>query len=206
MPIIPPRTTRIVSWLLLLLGIALLAGAAYALWSEVQFRRIAVETDGRVVQLISSTSRDRDGRTSRTYRPVFTFSLPNGKEVRAEGSVSSNPPCCTVGEVIRVRYDPARPEHAAMTGFMASWFVPTLLGGMGRVFMGAFAAVILALIQSFSVLVISSRWQNLLLYGFLFVTITLFPRGINIPRLRPKVASPAPGTVTQPANVVQGAE
>ena len=84
--------------------------------------------------------------------------------------------------------------------------IATLLGGMGRVFMGALAAVILALIQSFSVLVISSRWQNLLLYGFLFVTITLFPRGINIPRLRPKVASPAPGTGAQPANVIQGAE
>ena len=55
-------------------------------------------------------------------------------------------------------------------------------------------------------LVISSRWQNLLLYGFLFVTITLFPRGINIPRLRPKVSSPAPDAVAQPANVIQGAE
>ena len=76
---------------------------------------------------------------------------------------------------------------------------------MGRVFMGALAAVILALIQSFSVLVISSRWQNLLLYGFLFVTITLFPRGISIPRLRPKPRIPAPANVGvgQPADVTQ---
>ena len=82
--------------------------------------------------------------------------------------------------------------------------IATLLGGMGRVFMGALAAVILALVQSFSVLVISSRWQNLLLYGFLFVAITLFPRGINIPRLRPKGTSPAPASVGQPADVTQG--
>ena len=82
--------------------------------------------------------------------------------------------------------------------------IATLLGGMGRVFMGALAAVILALIQSFSVLVISSRWQNLLLYGFLFVTITLFPRGINLPRWRPKATTSPPVPVGKPADVTQG--
>jgi branched-subunit amino acid ABC-type transport system permease component len=82
--------------------------------------------------------------------------------------------------------------------------IATLLGGMGRVFIGAMAAVILALIQSFSVLVISSRWQNLLLYGFLFITITLFPRGINLPRLRPKAPASPPVAVGKPADAAQG--
>ncbi|MBR0671854.1 DUF3592 domain-containing protein [Neoroseomonas soli] len=128
------RVGRIVPWILLVVGLGLLAGSGFAIWSEMKFRGIAVETDGRVVEMLASTSRDRDGRTSRTYRPVFTFALPSGKQIRVEGSVASNPPCCTVGEAIRVRYDPARPEHAAMTGFMESWFVGTLLGGMGVVF------------------------------------------------------------------------
>jgi branched-subunit amino acid ABC-type transport system permease component len=82
--------------------------------------------------------------------------------------------------------------------------IATLLGGMGRVFIGALAAVILALIQSFSVLVISSRWQNLLLYGFLFITITLFPRGINLPRLKSKAPASPPVAVGKPADVAQG--
>ncbi len=81
--------------------------------------------------------------------------------------------------------------------------IATLLGGMGRVFIGAMAAVILALIQSFSVLVISSRWQNLLLYGFLFVTITLFPRGINLPRLKPKAPASPPVASGKPADLPQ---
>lgn len=63
--------------------------------------------------------------------------------------------------------------------------IGTLLGGIGRVFAAAGAAVFLGLIQSFSILVIDSRWQNLLLYGVLFVTILLFPRGV---RLRPRLA------------------
>jgi len=62
--------------------------------------------------------------------------------------------------------------------------IGTLLGGIGRVFAGAAAAVFLGLIQSFSILVIGSRWQNLLLYGVLFAAILLFPRGVRLPSLR----------------------
>jgi len=62
--------------------------------------------------------------------------------------------------------------------------IGTLLGGIGRVFAAAAAAVFLGLLQSFSILVIDSRWQNLLLYGVLFVTILLFPRGVRLPPLR----------------------
>jgi branched-chain amino acid transport system permease protein len=62
--------------------------------------------------------------------------------------------------------------------------IATLLGGIGRVFAAAAASIFLALLQSFSILFIDSRWQNLLLYGFLFATILLFPRGVRMPRLR----------------------
>ncbi len=62
--------------------------------------------------------------------------------------------------------------------------IGTLLGGIGRVFAAAWASIFLALIQSFSILFIGSRWQNLLLYGFLFATILLFPRGVRMPRMR----------------------
>jgi branched-chain amino acid transport system permease protein len=62
--------------------------------------------------------------------------------------------------------------------------IGTLLGGIGRVFAAAAAAVFLGLLQSFSILIIDSRWQNLLLYGVLFITIVVFPRGVRLPPLR----------------------
>jgi branched-subunit amino acid ABC-type transport system permease component len=71
--------------------------------------------------------------------------------------------------------------------------IGTLLGGMGRVFMGGLASLVLALIQSYSVLVIGSRWQNLLIYGFLFVAIVVFPRGIHLPRRRIRLPAAQPG-------------
>ena len=75
--------------------------------------------------------------------------------------------------------------------------IGTLLGGMGRVFMGGLASLVLALITSYSVLVIGSRWQNLLTYGFLFVAIVVFPRGIHLPRRR--IRAPAPTAPVQTA-------
>lgn len=60
--------------------------------------------------------------------------------------------------------------------------IATILGGIGSVFGAALAAVILALLQSFSVLVVSSRWQGVLVYAFLFLVMLFFPRGFRLPR------------------------
>jgi branched-subunit amino acid ABC-type transport system permease component len=65
--------------------------------------------------------------------------------------------------------------------------IATLVGGVGRIFSAALAAVCLALLQSFSILVIAAKWQSLLLYAVLFGVIALFPRGLTglrLPRLR----------------------
>lgn len=133
---------RFLPWSFLLVGLALLAGAGYAGWREIEFRRGAIETDGRVVEMRSRIDNDHNRGTSRTYAPVFTFALPSGKLQRVEAGIWSNPPCCRIGDAIRLRYRPEAPERAQMTGFMESWFVTTLLGGMGLVFTLAGVAVV----------------------------------------------------------------
>ncbi len=57
--------------------------------------------------------------------------------------------------------------------------IATLLGGMGRIFGAALAAITLSLIQGLSIFVIPSQWQGLILYVFLFITILFFPQGVN---------------------------
>jgi len=57
--------------------------------------------------------------------------------------------------------------------------ISTLLGGMGRIFGAALAAIGLTLVQGLSIFVIPSQWQGLILYVFLFVTILFFPRGVS---------------------------
>ena len=68
--------------------------------------------------------------------------------------------------------------------------IAALLGGMGNVFGAAVAAVFLGLMRAFSILVIPSAWQSLILYALLFITILFFPQGVRIARrARKKPAS-----------------
>jgi branched-chain amino acid transport system permease protein len=62
--------------------------------------------------------------------------------------------------------------------------IASLLGGMGNVFGAAGAALFLALLRSFSILVVPSAWQGVILYALLFVTILFFPNGVKLRRYR----------------------
>jgi branched-subunit amino acid ABC-type transport system permease component len=57
----------------------------------------------------------------------------------------------------------------------------TILGGIGRIWGAALAALLLGIVQNSSILVIPSEWQGFLLYVVLFVTIIFFPQGIRLP-------------------------
>lgn len=56
----------------------------------------------------------------------------------------------------------------------------TILGGLGNIFGAAVAAVVLACVQQASILFVSSRWQPLLIFLILFMTIVLFPKGVRL--------------------------
>ncbi|WP_244459687.1 DUF3592 domain-containing protein [Roseomonas fluvialis] len=120
----------------MLVGLALLAGAAWAILAELSFRAGARMTDARIVEMRPSTSRGSDGRDSTVYYPVLEFALPDGQAVRAVGPIGSGAPCCEVGDVVAIRYDPSNPRRAAQDSFEDSWLLPTVLGGFGSLVFG----------------------------------------------------------------------
>ncbi len=75
--------------------------------------------------------------------------------------------------------------------------IATILAGLGNVFAAGVVAVLLSMIQAFSILVIESKWQVLLAYTLIFVAILLFPRGVVLPkRIRLTRRDPAYATST----------
>lgn len=74
--------------------------------------------------------------------------------------------------------------------------IAALLGGMGNVFGAAGAALFLALLRSFSILVIPSAWQGVILYALLFITILFFPNGVKLPRRRLRLKPATPGAAS----------
>ena len=73
---------------------------------------------------------------------------------------------------------------APMNQFLIPAVIATIIAGLGNVFAAGFAAVCLSLIQAFSIIVISSRWQVMINYGLILVVILLFPSGVRLPRWR----------------------
>jgi branched-subunit amino acid ABC-type transport system permease component len=57
----------------------------------------------------------------------------------------------------------------------------TILGGLGNIFGAAVAAVVLSSIQQASILFVSSRWQPLVIFEILFLTIVIFPKRVRLP-------------------------
>lgn len=55
----------------------------------------------------------------------------------------------------------------------------TIIGGIGNVFGAGLAGTLIVIMQQMSVLFVGSRWQPLLIFLILFMTIVFFPRGIR---------------------------
>ncbi len=113
-----------------------LIGAAFALFglvfvtiggaiarSAARFRRHAGRTTGTIVALRMRHSSSSSGAISGPYfLPTVAFTTRDGREIRAEAAVGSNPPPGRVGRTVGVLYDPDQPER---------FRVDTLLGRGG---------------------------------------------------------------------------
>lgn len=76
--------------------------------------------------------------------------------------------------------------------FLIFAVIAALLAGVGRVFAAALAAILPSLIQAFSILLIPSRWQIMLVYVLIVVCVLLFPQGVRRRARRTAAAAKAP--------------
>ena len=73
----------------------------------------------------------------------------------------------------------------------------TILGGIGRIWGAALAAVVLVIVQNASIFVIPSEWQGFLLYVFLFVAIIFCPDGLRLPERRRRLVRTGPASASE---------
>jgi hypothetical protein len=97
-----------------------------------RFLRRAVETTGTIVDLIESSG--SEGGT--VYQAVVEFQTADGRAIRWQESMASNPPAGQPGEQIPIKYDPANPNKARIAKTFRLWFLSGLLGLLGLLFLG----------------------------------------------------------------------
>lgn len=124
---------------LLLVGVIFLAVGAVQLGLGVffflrtrRFLSTAVSTDGTIVELIESSG--SEGGT--VYQAVVEFQTADGRTVRWQESMASNPPAGHPGDQVPMKYDPSDPDNARIAKTFRMWFLSGLFGLLGLLFLG----------------------------------------------------------------------
>ena len=109
-------------------GIGCLLGGSFYVVDTFDFLSRAQETEAVVVDFwINPYSEDRDAY------PVFQFVDLTGNEVYAVGNVNTR---YSIGEKVKIFYDPENPSGQVYAGMLFVWAVPLLLLGVGTLFTG----------------------------------------------------------------------
>lgn len=139
------KTVAIVKFVMLVIGVAMLAGAVYMYNNTRSFLAGAAQVQGTVVDLERSESVTRDGNNSHvsvSYFPVVQFTDRSGHRLEFTSDAGSNPSAYSRGDKVEVLYHADAPQKARIKDFMSLWFGPLLVGGLGVVFTALGAGMI----------------------------------------------------------------
>jgi hypothetical protein len=134
-------TATTLGLIVLLFGLAF-AGIGLAISTAAgRFRRGAQRAQATVQELNmapSGTYASTGMNSGPVYRPVVTFTTADGRVVRAESRVGTNPAPAKVGETVAIFYDPSNPERiqldtAAGRRGCLGWAFVALGGGIAAI-------------------------------------------------------------------------
>lgn len=120
--------------LVLVVGLAVLAGGAYVAKQRGEFLSKARPATGEVIDFKRRTSTS-DGKTKTTWYPVVRYQPP-GRDapITFQHDTGSSPPAYQRGEPVSVLYLPGDPEEAIIDAGLMNWFVPGVMILLGGVF------------------------------------------------------------------------
>lgn len=129
------RSLKLLKYVIMLVGLALLFGGAYHIVQQRAFLASAVEAEGVAVMVRYETS-DEGGRTVMTVR----FVTPEERTVEFTAS-SPGTPDFAYGQKVPVKYDPADPGNAKVGSRWALWGGPVMAVTIGALVSLVFAVM-----------------------------------------------------------------
>lgn len=121
------------------IGLMLVLGAAWTVWSTKTWVAHAIEVPGKVIEMVRVRDREDSGYM---FAPVVRFQTIEGSTVEFESGFRSNPPAYHTGQTVSVLYDPDEPHSAAIRGFFSLWLMPIILGFIGTIFLTVGTAMV----------------------------------------------------------------
>jgi hypothetical protein len=125
-------TLLLVGIIFLAVGLVQLGLGIFFFLRTRRFLRTAVTTTGTIVDLIESSG--SEGGT--VYQAVVEFQTADGRTVRWQESMASNPAAGQPGDRVPMKYDPSDPDKARIAKTFRLWFLSGLFVLLGLLFLG----------------------------------------------------------------------
>jgi hypothetical protein len=107
-----------------LISIGCLVAGVRALIMQRRQRETSTLTSGVVVALQKQVI---NPGTSGIYCPTIEFTTASGETIRFQSSYGTMPASHKVGQVVKVLYDPKKPDSAEIDSGLSNWLVPGCL-------------------------------------------------------------------------------
>ncbi|MFG1626791.1 DUF3592 domain-containing protein [Kribbella sp. NPDC049227] len=133
----PHWTSLLGVTVLMLVAVFLIGLGVRGIVTTQRFLASTSAADGVVVKVDQVTSHEGDGTTK--YHPVVRFVAASGQVVQYRDHVGENSQAYTVGDSVRVLYDPANPQRARLDTWASLWLeaVIMLVFGVPLLFVSA---------------------------------------------------------------------
>jgi hypothetical protein len=132
--------SRLGKFALIPIGMLLLLGAVFSVWSTKAWLARTVEAPGTVIEMLRVRDSEDKGYL---FTPIVRFETIDGRTVEFQSGLRTNPPAYRAGQQVSVVYDPGVPESAAIRGVLSLWLMPIILAFIGSIFLAIGAAMIL---------------------------------------------------------------
>ena len=103
------------------IGLSLLAAAAYVLGQKVLFWYQAEVVTASVVGHRMESSDSENGYSTLVKHPVLAFTAPGGQVIEVLGPGGSAVPDYKVGEQVRLQFNPNKPNQVELPDFFSRW-------------------------------------------------------------------------------------
>jgi hypothetical protein len=131
--------SRLARFALIPIGLLLLLGAAFSVWTTKAWLARTVEVQGTVIEMLRVRDSEDKGYL---FTPIVRFESLDGRTVEFQSGLRTNPPAYRAGQEVPVVYDPSVPESAAIRGVLSLWLMPIILAFIGSIFLAIAAAMI----------------------------------------------------------------
>ena len=133
-----------VGLLFFVIGIGILIGAIVSIVKKRSQIANSLSADAWVTAFATGM-----GRSGYLYYPVVEFKTASGQTASFQSSVGSSPAGYSVGQQVKVLYDPRNPQEAEIDDLSSQWLVPgcMLAMGLGFTIGGLSLAILMILVM-----------------------------------------------------------